>query len=118
MESDSLLIGEVKNFQHLSNLPKLLNADGKLPCRVFYDGSLRVILKFSVHNEATGYLRNEHAWNKWFKWLKPGIVEYLPIERIAWVKFIGLPIHMRSEENVNLVASKIGKVIEIESNQN
>ncbi|CAI9260665.1 unnamed protein product [Lactuca saligna] len=118
MESDSLVMGEVKNFQHLSNLPKLLNADGKLPCQVFYAGSLRVIMKFSVHNAATVYLQNEHTGNRWFKWLKPGIVEEFPFERIAWVNFICLPIHLRFEENVNLIASKIDKVIETESSQN
>lgn len=65
-------------------------------------------------------MKNEDAWNRWFNWLKPSIVDDFPSERIAWVKIIaiGLPIHLRFEENMNLVAEKVAKVIAIESSQN
>lgn len=61
MESDSLLIGEVTNFQHLDNLPKFLNTDGKLTCHVFYVDGLKVIMKFYFHKATTGYLKNKYA---------------------------------------------------------
>lgn len=118
MESDCLLLGEVLNFQHLSNLPKLLNVDGEVPCHVFYAGGLKVLLRFFAQDAATRYLKNEHAWNRWFKWLKYDIIDELPFERIAWVKVIGLPIHLRSEENVRLVVGRLGKIIEVDGCQN
>ncbi|CAH1436296.1 unnamed protein product [Lactuca virosa] len=65
-----------------------------------------------------GYLKNEHIWNTWFKWLKPGIMEDSPFERIARVKIIGLPIYVRSEENVKLVLSNLGNIIEVDGSQN
>lgn len=46
MESDMFFMGDVTNFNHLSNLPKLLNTDGNLSFHVFYAGGLKVILKF------------------------------------------------------------------------
>ncbi|CAH1415855.1 unnamed protein product [Lactuca virosa] len=64
MEYSALLLGEVKCFQHLSNLPKLLNADGEIPCRVYYAGGLKVVLKFFFHEYAMGYLKNDHIWNR------------------------------------------------------
>ena len=33
-------------------------------------------------------------------------------------KIVGLPINLRSEENVSLIAGKIGKVIEVDNCQN
>ncbi|CAH1414127.1 unnamed protein product [Lactuca virosa] len=118
MESDWLLLGEVSNFQHLSNLPKLLNVDGEVPCHVFYAGGLKVLLRFSSQDAATRYLKNENTWNRWFRWLKSEIIDNLPFERMAWVKVIGLPIHLRSEENVSLVVGRLGRIVEVDGCQN
>lgn len=112
------LLGEVTGFQLLSNLPKMINADGEIPCYAYYAGGLKVILKFSSLGAAERYLKNELLWNRWFKWLKPGISDDTQFERIAWVKLIGLPIHLRSDDNAILVASKFGKVIEVVGCQN
>lgn len=37
---------------------------------------------------------------------------------MTWMKIVVLPIHLIYEENVNLVAGKIGKVIEVGNCQN
>ncbi|CAH1418130.1 unnamed protein product [Lactuca virosa] len=118
MEIQSTLMGEVNCFQLLSNLLKLINADGNIPCYVFYAGGLKAILKFSSGSKAEGYLNSKHSWNRWFKWLKLGIMEDVQFERVAWVKIIGLPIHLRSEENASLIVSNFGKVIEVDGCQN
>ncbi|CAH1416384.1 unnamed protein product [Lactuca virosa] len=118
MKPEAVLTGEVISFHLLNNLPELLKKDGISPREVFYVGGLKIILRFSLHEDASGYLMNEQAWSKWFKWLNAGFAEDVPFERMAWIKIVGLPIQLRSEENVNLIAGKIGKVIEVDNCQN
>ncbi|KAL4557851.1 hypothetical protein LXL04_036045 [Taraxacum kok-saghyz] len=69
------LIGEVKEFQMLSDIPKLLKIDGQTPARSYYAGGLKVILKFSSPSAAAGYLQEHHKWNRWFNSMKSGFVE-------------------------------------------
>ncbi|CAH1416752.1 unnamed protein product [Lactuca virosa] len=109
-----ILLGEVTSFDLLNDLPNLLNADGCIPCQVFFAGGLKVLLKFHVQGDATGYLNNEYRWNRWFKWLKLGFNEELQFERQAWVKIIGLPIHLRSDANVTSIVSSLGKILEVD----
>ncbi|KAL7586077.1 hypothetical protein Lser_V15G41013 [Lactuca serriola] len=118
MKPEAVLTGEVISFHLLTNLSELLKKDGISPRDVFYAGGLKIILRFSVHLDASGCLMNEQAWSKWFKWLKVGFAEDVPFERMAWLKIVGLPINLRSEENVSLIAGKIGKVIEVDNCQN
>ncbi|KAL4564207.1 hypothetical protein LXL04_028263 [Taraxacum kok-saghyz] len=110
--NNQCLIGEVKEFQMLSDIPKLLKIDGQTPARSYYTGGLKVILKFSCPTAAENYLQEEHKWNRWFKCMKSGFIEEVNQGRLAMVKIIGLPTHLRSEENVTAIASRFGKVLE------
>ncbi|KAI3699691.1 hypothetical protein L2E82_44129 [Cichorium intybus] len=110
---DSSLIGEVLSLQHLKDIPKLLHADGRIPCELYFAGGLKVVLKFSFSKTAEAYLKSEQGWNRWFKWLKLGISEEVDFDRLAWVRLHGLPIHLRSLENITSVVGSIGKVLEV-----
>ncbi|KAI3501185.1 hypothetical protein L1887_29047 [Cichorium endivia] len=62
---------------------------------------------------AESYLKSEQEWNRWFKWLKLGISQEVDFDRLAWVRLHGLPIHLRSLENITSVVGSIGKVLEV-----
>ncbi|CAH1453204.1 unnamed protein product [Lactuca virosa] len=80
-----ILLGEVTSFDLLNDLPNLLNADGCIPCQVFFAGGLKL-----------------------------GFNEELKFERQAWVKIIGLPIHLGSDANVTSIVSSLGKILEVD----
>ncbi|KAI3740607.1 hypothetical protein L2E82_31075 [Cichorium intybus] len=113
---DSSLIGEVLSLQHLKDIPKLLHADGRIPCQLYYAGGLKAVLKFSSPQAADRYLKSEHEWNRWFKWLKLGISDEVKFDRLAWVRLHGLPIHLRSMENIVSIMKSFGEVLEVEGN--
>ncbi|KAI3690043.1 hypothetical protein L2E82_48018 [Cichorium intybus] len=112
----SSLIGEVLSLQHLKDIPKLLHADGRIPCQLYFVGGLKAVLKFCSPQAADRYLKSEHEWNRWFKWIKLGISDEVKFDRMAWVRLHGFPIHLRSMENVASVVGSIGEVLEVEGN--
>ncbi|KAL7588073.1 hypothetical protein Lser_V15G38939 [Lactuca serriola] len=111
-----VLVGEAISLQHLIDLPKLIHADGEVPCELFYAGGLKVVLKFVSRHGAENYFKADYEWKKWFKWIKCGINAELNEERLAWVTLYGIPLHLRSDDNVIAIANQLGKVVEVDQN--
>lgn len=109
-----VLVGEAISLQHLIDLPKLIHADGEVPCELFYAGGLKVVLKFVSRHGAENYFKADYEWKKWFKWIKCGINAELNEERLAWVTLYGIPLHLRSDDNVIAIANQLGKVVEVD----
>jgi len=108
------LLGEVKCITTLKELPKLIHADGRIPYQLFYAGGLKVVIKFNVTYTAKSFLTRDHNRKRWFSWLKFGVTEDYSFERLVWVKLHGLPIYLRSNDNVAAIASNFGKVLEVD----
>lgn len=74
--NNSTLIGELINLQFLTELPKLLEADGNWTRNsgdLFYAGRMRVAMRFFILVGAENFLKTTSNWNRWFKWLKWGV---------------------------------------------
>ncbi|KAL4554112.1 hypothetical protein LXL04_039769 [Taraxacum kok-saghyz] len=115
MESsyENSLTGDLRDIQLLKDLPKLINAEGEIFADIHYGCGLRIILKFHWRMAAEEFLKNEHKWNRWFAWLKFGLIkENITSERLAHVKVVGLPVYLRSTENVATIASRFGRMVE------
>ncbi|KAI3780369.1 hypothetical protein L2E82_10349 [Cichorium intybus] len=108
------LIGEVLCLKTLRELPKLIHADGRIPCKLLYAEGLKVVLKFNVSSSAELFFLKDYNWKRWFAWLKQGVLEDLKFDRLVCVKIHGLPIYLRSCENIAAITSKFGKVVEID----
>ncbi|CAH1425603.1 unnamed protein product [Lactuca virosa] len=54
---------------------------------------------------------NENYWGKWFSELKVGNSYDELSGRIAWLKIIGLPLHMWSEGNFARIVGTVGKIL-------
>lgn len=111
--ADCVMVGETINIQHTVDLPTLLLIEGNPAGMVYYIGGLNVITKFINQKSVKAFYDNEHNWNHWFKWLKMGFNDDLIQERITWVKINGLPIHFRSNVNLELIANACVKTLEI-----
>ncbi|KAL4555315.1 hypothetical protein LXL04_037932 [Taraxacum kok-saghyz] len=109
---DCVMIGEPVSLQHIADLPALLPLDGNPSGQVYYIGGTNVLVKFINKESAKTFYNNEHNWNRWFKWLKPGFNDDLPQERLAWLKVFGLPLRFRSEENFERIANNFGKTLQ------
>lgn len=73
-----------------------------------------MLMKFANHMAAENFLNEQGNWRSWFKWLNSGICKDHKFNRLAWIRFHGLPINLRSNENVAAAASKLGEVLEMD----
>ncbi|KAI3515408.1 hypothetical protein L1887_14303 [Cichorium endivia] len=103
----SILIGEAHSLDHLStfHIYRTLGVTTK------YLGGLHLALEFGHSVDCTEYLNDKVQWAEWFKWLRIGSDEELRYERLAWLKIIGLPIHLWDADNFSRIAGNFGKVI-------
>ncbi|KAL4586972.1 hypothetical protein LXL04_011620 [Taraxacum kok-saghyz] len=108
------LTGEVVDINILEDLHVLIHADEHISARTYYAGGLRVFLKFIDPKSAEAYLKQKHKWNRWFTYLKFGFIDEPNLERLARVKITGIPVHLRSDENITAIASKFGKVLTVD----
>ncbi|CAH1453373.1 unnamed protein product [Lactuca virosa] len=76
-----------------------------------YLGGLSIGIRFRNDYDVNEFLMNEKYWGNWFSEFKFGnSYDELP-GRIAWLKIIGLPLHMWSEENFARIAGTVGKIL-------
>lgn len=106
------LIGEVKEIKLLNDIHVLLNSEESVSTYVYYVEGLRIILKFHLQGGEEAYLQDELKWNKWLNWLISGFMEESLPERLVTVRIMGLPVHLRSDDNIISIASRFGKVFE------
>ncbi|KAI3778802.1 hypothetical protein L2E82_08187 [Cichorium intybus] len=112
---DTFLLGEVHEWDILKPLPNLLIDEGVIFGRVFFYGGLCTLIGFENKEDALGFLENESCWGKWFKWLKKGDSTLnWKFERVVDMKIVGLPIQLRTPENISKILSRYGKVLQVD----
>lgn len=92
----------------------LLNAEESIHARVLYAGGLKIILKFHFQGGAETLIANTHKWSRWIKWLRVGFVEDQKNDRLVRIRILRLTLHLGSDENITLIASRFKKVLEAE----
>ncbi|CAI9299412.1 unnamed protein product [Lactuca saligna] len=53
---------------------------------------------------------NTYFWRLWFKWIDTGDRLEIKNDRIAWIKFVGLPPHLWDEGNSGAITLKLGVI--------
>ncbi|KAM0007560.1 hypothetical protein Hdeb2414_s0138g00810031 [Helianthus debilis subsp. tardiflorus] len=53
----------------------------------------------------------KEVWNPWFTRLDPWSGQTLPLERVAWLKLCGIPLHLFEYDIMAQVGDKFGKVL-------
>lgn len=112
--SESTLVSEVLNIDLLTELPKLMDVEYNFSHNLFYAWVMRVVLRFDLTRDAQKFLLEEHTWNKWFKCLRKGMFDEPNLERLAWVKIMGVPIALRAEENYTIITNVYRKTLQFE----
>ncbi|CAH1448167.1 unnamed protein product [Lactuca virosa] len=114
IDSPLTLIGVVHSLEHLKNLPTGIRLGHSSAYGMKYLGGLSVGIRFRSEGDVDEFLKNENYWREWFIETKRGnSYDALP-GRIAWLKIIGLPLHMWSEgnfERIERIAGTVGKVL-------
>ncbi|KAJ0826227.1 putative RNA-directed DNA polymerase [Helianthus annuus] len=74
-------------------------------------GGLAMMIKFSCLESCNNFVCNLSLWQDWFSPIDRWSGQSLPFERIAWLKVVGVPIHLAADEMYDSVARKFGKIV-------
>ncbi|CAI9261598.1 unnamed protein product [Lactuca saligna] len=107
----TIIVGEAMSLDHLENLPKLLRPKGESSMEIKYIGGLRVLILFDYSVAAKEFMENECRWKQHLKWLRWGDKTETHAERVAWIRIMGLPLHLWGQRNFKTITSVYGKTI-------
>ncbi|CAH1420725.1 unnamed protein product [Lactuca virosa] len=105
------LIGVARSLEHLRNLAVKYRLGQEFAYGMKYMGGLSVGIRFRNSAVVKQFLLKKEQWGKWFSEFKVGSSYDGNVERIAWLKVVGLPLHMWSEENFSRIARWVGQPI-------
>ncbi|KAL4566368.1 hypothetical protein LXL04_030483 [Taraxacum kok-saghyz] len=105
------LIGEARSLDHLGHLPKLLTLKDDACMEIKYLGGLRVLLLFDDSLYAKKFKANEERWKEHLKWVSWGDQTLQKFDRVAWIRIVGLPLHMWGTVNFEAITKELGKII-------
>nr|KAJ0195626.1 hypothetical protein LSAT_V11C700343790 [Lactuca sativa] len=105
------LIGEALTLDHLGHLPKLLRDNGETDLEIKYVGGLRVLFLFDSSVDAKDFLNNKNKWKETLKWVNWSDKTDMQVERVAWIRIIGLPLYLWGERNFASIIEGFGKTI-------
>ncbi|KAJ0674289.1 putative RNA recognition motif domain, RNA-binding domain superfamily [Helianthus annuus] len=110
---DLAVVGRTVDLETLVDLDKLL-CIAKVPfLRIQYLGGLSVLISISNGESANKFLDSKVVWGPWFSKLESWQGQSLPLERVAWLRMLGIPIHLVEEEVLSTVGELFGKVIHV-----
>ncbi|KAJ0737888.1 hypothetical protein HanOQP8_Chr06g0220511 [Helianthus annuus] len=105
------LVGRCKDLKTLRNLDTIL-VEGKIVwVSLTYMGGLSMLLKFDNEERCSKFLLDHHSWKDWFFSLDPWNCQSLPFERLAWVRILGVPMHLADNDVLNNIAEHFGKIV-------
>ncbi|KAJ0679573.1 hypothetical protein HanOQP8_Chr12g0461131 [Helianthus annuus] len=70
-----------------------------------------MILRFDDEELCSNFLLDHHTWKDWFSTLDPWVCQSLPFERLAWVRILGVPIHLADNDVLNNIAEHYGRIV-------
>ncbi|XP_022024833.1 uncharacterized protein LOC110925173 [Helianthus annuus] len=105
------VIGRAVNVRMLAELQNLLSSVGYGKAKVYYAGGLYVIIVFLEVFEAMDLFNNSRTWDAWFSSLDMWVGQSLPFERISWIKFVGVPVHLAENKVFDDMAEHYDKVV-------
>ncbi|KAJ0480124.1 putative RNA recognition motif domain, nucleotide-binding alpha-beta plait domain superfamily [Helianthus annuus] len=104
-------VGCCKSLSILNNLFSLMSKAGEKEVTFSYLGGLFVLVKFLSVEHCNSFVCKNELWNDWFSSLDHWNGQSLPFERIAWLRMVGVPIHLTADEVYDSIARHFGKIV-------
>ncbi|KAM0023457.1 hypothetical protein Hdeb2414_s0023g00639691 [Helianthus debilis subsp. tardiflorus] len=79
--------------------------------RLQYLGGLTILISFKDEELAKDFLDAKRIWGPWFSKLDFWSGQSLPLERVAWLKILGVPLHILDQGVVGQIGEMFGKVL-------
>ncbi|KAJ0533447.1 putative RNA recognition motif domain, nucleotide-binding alpha-beta plait domain superfamily [Helianthus annuus] len=107
------VVGRKVDLETLVDLDKLLRIAKVSFSRIQFLGGPSVLISFLDCDSANKFLDSRVIWGPWFTKLEAWRGQSLPLERVAWLKLHGIPLHLVDEGVLTQVGELFGKVLHV-----
>ncbi|KAI3825550.1 hypothetical protein L1987_07040 [Smallanthus sonchifolius] len=105
-------MGEARDIQSLCNCRVMLDARGYKEAKILYFGGLKVMLVFKDDKQEMEFMQaKDGLWSKFLISTTLWSGQYIPFDRIAGLKVVGVPFQLRD----NNTFDKVGELFELNS---
>ncbi|KAJ0539872.1 hypothetical protein HanHA300_Chr08g0291461 [Helianthus annuus] len=80
--------------------------------KIHYLGGLSLLISFEDDIDVGDFLLNVSVWSRWFSSVDMWARQTMQYERVAWLKFHGMLLHLAENKVFDDVAGMFGKVIQ------
>ncbi|KAF5797839.1 hypothetical protein HanRHA438_Chr07g0296081 [Helianthus annuus] len=105
------VVGRAVDLETLVDMDRLLKIAKISYVRIQFLGGLSVLISFSEEESASKFIDSRGLWGPWFSKLEAWKGQSLPLERVAWLKMHGIPLHLLDVEVLMQVGELFGKVL-------
>ncbi|KAJ0800380.1 hypothetical protein HanPI659440_Chr03g0102311 [Helianthus annuus] len=107
------LVGRTVDLETLVDFDKLLRIAKFHVANLQYLGGLSLLISFHDADSAKLFMDAKEVWGPWFSKLDYWSGQSLPLERVAWLKMCGIPLHLLDLVVLGLVGEAFGRLLHI-----
>ncbi|MFS7939566.1 hypothetical protein Hanom_Chr05g00453281 [Helianthus anomalus] len=106
------IIGELQSIESLREVSMMKKQLCLMDSQVRYVGGLKLLIIFETTESLEETMRkNGELWKNWIKSWEIWNGQFIPFERIAWLRISGVPLQIWIDEVFNCIGEKFGRVI-------
>ncbi|KAJ0779785.1 putative RNA recognition motif domain, nucleotide-binding alpha-beta plait domain superfamily [Helianthus annuus] len=102
------------DLETLVDMDQLLRIAKTEVDRIQYLGGLSVFISFRDEGLASKFLESKDLWGPWFSKVAMWEGQSLPFERVAWLRFLGVPLHLVDPEVLRMIGESFGKFLHVQ----
>ncbi|KAM0028601.1 hypothetical protein Hdeb2414_s0018g00515841 [Helianthus debilis subsp. tardiflorus] len=107
------LVGRTVDLETLVYFDRLLRIANIIVANIQYLRGLSVLITFHDEASASSFLELKDVWKPWFSKLDLWNGQTLPLERVAWLKLCGIPLHLFDADVLSQVGEAFGKILHV-----
>ncbi|KAF5765897.1 putative RNA recognition motif domain, nucleotide-binding alpha-beta plait domain superfamily [Helianthus annuus] len=107
------VIGRTANLETLVDFDKLMRIAKIDYTRIQYLGGLTILISFFDKAAAIDFLEAKNVWEPWFSKLEGWNGQSFHLERVAWLKLTGIPLHLLEPDMLSQIGALFGKVLHV-----
>ncbi|KAJ0814996.1 putative RNA recognition motif domain, nucleotide-binding alpha-beta plait domain superfamily [Helianthus annuus] len=107
------VVGRTVDLETLVDFDRLMRIAGTRFSKIHYLGGLSLMISFEEAADASSFLEANSIWGPWFSKLVLWEGQSLSSESVAWLKIIGMPLHLICPEVLKSIGVLFGKVLDV-----
>ncbi|KAJ0559311.1 putative RNA recognition motif domain, nucleotide-binding alpha-beta plait domain superfamily [Helianthus annuus] len=108
------VVARTVDLETLVDLDQLLRIAKTEVDMIQYLGGLSVLISFREEGLASIFLESKDLWGPWFTKVAMWEGQSLPFERVAWLRFLGVPLHLVDPEVLRTIGESFGKFLHVQ----